>query len=145
MHVSSESASNQTVHNLSHDHQLPHDPDILRQITKCLKPGGRLLVEESDDDCFWDDGGCPGPKLETLLHAWHRSMRERGAEPCIGRLLEAELRSLGAFAEVNTYYIDIPLSGKSSGQLLDSNILVSLIFFVKFLPKIHLEPVGGVP
>lgn len=91
--------------------------DVLQRVAEHLKPGGWLLLEDPDDDCFWDDGGPPGPNIQALLGAWHRSMRERGSEPCIGRMLEAELRSLGTFAEVNSHYIDIPLSGQSSGML----------------------------
>ncbi|KAF5350011.1 hypothetical protein D9756_009111 [Leucocoprinus leucothites] len=95
---------------------LPHGMDMLRQVAKYVKPGGWLLMEEPDDDCFWDNGGPPGPNLQALLTAWHRSMRDREAEPCIGRMLASELRGLGTFAEVNSYYVDIPLSNQSSSK-----------------------------
>ncbi|KAJ3575311.1 hypothetical protein NP233_g1182 [Leucocoprinus birnbaumii] len=95
-------------------YKLPQAMDILRRVTQCLKSGGWLIVEEPDDDCFWNNGGPPGRNIEKLLGAWHRSMRERGAEPCIGRLLEDDLRALGMFTEIHSHYVDIPLSNQSS-------------------------------
>lgn len=99
----------------THELKLPNGEDALRRIMRLVRPGGWLLVEDADTDDITDGVKALGPGITVFLELWSSLMRSRGADPSIGRRLDAIIQSAGGFGEVNVIKVAIPLSQQSPG------------------------------
>lgn len=81
---------------------LPEPQRALERISKLVKPGGWLLIEEvsvsrevKGDACTFRTG------IELLLKFWESN----GQVPAVGSQLESWLRQTGTFSEVNAHEV----------------------------------------
>lgn len=76
---------------------LEHIPDpvfAIRQLSKLLRPGGRLVIISNDFD-FHLRTSPPVAELDDLYAAYCASRRADGGDPCIGRRLPGLLSEAG--------------------------------------------------
>lgn len=106
--------------------QLPNAEEILGRVIQLVKPGGWLLLEESDDTNVRDSGRQLGPGMSAFLKAWLGLLHARGADPAIGRRFEQILESSEAFSEVHVKHSVISMSGKGGGQCLTIFAIMSV-------------------
>jgi hypothetical protein len=77
-------------------------------LTKLVKPGGWLLVEDADNKIYSDKSGdaAHAGVVETL----NDYLRSKGNDPQIGAKIESVLTETGLFSEVNATKVCCPLS-----------------------------------
>lgn len=110
-------------------------------MTELLKPGGWLLLEESDDTNVLDREHSPGPGVSAFLGAWFRVLHARGADPAIGRQFKTFLSTSNAFSEIHTQRSVISLSGKRNGNMWRAFLQGTLVELF-FVPDIGLDALG---
>ena len=70
----------------------------LREMSRLLKPGGRILIEDADRDCMFFE-----PAPTTFVEYWRavqEGQRRRGGDPNVGRKLASYLKGEG-FTDLN--------------------------------------------
>jgi len=87
---------------------IPNASDVLRRLTKLIKPGGWLLVEDIDHKIYSDKSG--DVIHAGVVEALNDYLRPKGTDPQIGAKLESVLIETGLFSEVNAIKVCCPLS-----------------------------------
>ncbi len=105
------------------------DPrQALREIFRCLKPGGRVLIEDADRDCMFFE---PSPPLfPAFWEKVQQGQRRLGGDPNVGRRLAPYLKEFG-FADVRVESQPI-LGGGGDIAFLVRTLMPSL--------NVYLEP-----
>lgn len=92
---------------------LTHIVDVkglLARVSHLLKPGGWLLLEDGDEEDRDQYGTMRGIVGKAPLAAtFHRIMRARGFDPCVGRSHVDLLQKCGIFEEIHSRKLVIPL------------------------------------
>ncbi len=83
---------------------LEHVPDplaVVRAMTRSVRPGGRIILEDDDHDVLrlWPEP----PGFAPLWRAYIRSFDRLGNDPAVGRRLVSLLHQAGAAPERNTW------------------------------------------
>jgi len=108
---------------------IPNSVDVLRQLTKLVKPGGWFLVEDGVVGIYSEKSGDStrarvADKLEGYL-------RSKDSDPQIGAKLESVLVETGIFSQVNAQKVRCPLSpgmtADPKSQLLGETIKRSFL------------------
>ena len=76
------------------EYNLKESPDIVRNLTECLKPGGRLCLLDLDNNCL-NQYELPAKMEEMPLKVMTKLMEEFNFDPYSGRKLYAYLYDLG--------------------------------------------------
>ncbi|CAK5276620.1 unnamed protein product [Mycena citricolor] len=93
---------------------LMHNPNpeaLIDEMAATVKPGGYLLIEDPDFSSLIATGG---PSMVRLMAKWTQMWRDKGCDVQIGKREADLLRSTGAFAQVGSTRIPMPLGGDSS-------------------------------
>jgi len=102
---------------------LPDVESLLKRITEILKPGGIIVLEDPDDEQIDENGIMQGVAGKSpLVSALHQLMKQRQANPCIGRDHTRMLNALGCFSEVHTRKLSLPFT-LTSDSSIDPSIL----------------------
>jgi hypothetical protein len=92
--------------------QLANNKDVVARAARLVKPGGWLLIEETEPGSMVDTGG---PAAARFISLWMELLRGYDATPEIAKDLKQILDSLGLFSQVIVDTLAIPMSGISDG------------------------------
>lgn len=98
------------------------DPlQIVRQMLRCVKPGGRIILEDDDHDTLriWPE--LPG--FNDLWRAYIRSYERMGNDPFVGRRLVDLLHASGARPRRNDMIFFGSCSGAESFEPIVENVI----------------------
>jgi SAM-dependent methyltransferase len=112
---------------------MAHPATVLAEIHRVLRPGGRLVLGDTDDGALVLDP-FPGD-IARALAAKHETARRRGADPFIGRRLPALVRAAGfSRLTVRAQAVDSGALGRSTfgevvlspiAEAIDSDLLAA--------------------
>ncbi|KAI0316474.1 S-adenosyl-L-methionine-dependent methyltransferase [Amylostereum chailletii] len=90
---------------------IPNAADVLKRTIDLVKPGGWLILEDSDDELI-DEHGVPRTALgrSTFIQCLHKIFRDQGSDPCIAPTHERALKASGAFSVVNARKVAMPIT-----------------------------------
>ncbi|KAH0584948.1 hypothetical protein H2248_008219 [Termitomyces sp. 'cryptogamus'] len=93
---------------------LPNWKQVLENIVSLLKPRGWLWIEDADIH-FYDDGPQDlAPSLKAFNDTYLASARAKNVDPLAGSSLNAVLKSMKCFSEVNSIEIKCPTNGQEN-------------------------------
>ncbi|KAK7039679.1 S-adenosyl-L-methionine-dependent methyltransferase [Favolaschia claudopus] len=90
---------------------VPNARDALTRAAALVKPGGWLLLEDINMQKIIETGG---PAISRVTGIWTSIVKDRGADACFGREMESTIRNTGAFSEIHTKMVALPVC-ESSG------------------------------
>lgn len=91
--------------------KLPNVETVLKRVADILKPGGIIILEDPDDEGIDENNFMQGlAGRSPLVSELHKLIRQKGANPCIGRDHAKMLTALGCFSEVHTRKLNLPLT-----------------------------------
>ncbi|KAJ7457658.1 S-adenosyl-L-methionine-dependent methyltransferase [Mycena galericulata] len=85
---------------------VPGSQVVLERVAKLVKPGGWLVLEDLDMQSMMESGG---PVVKEVIRIWRNILNSRGADGDIGRKMESIIEASGAFSELGTQKIAIPI------------------------------------
>jgi SAM-dependent methyltransferase len=72
---------------------LPNPGDLISAMSRCMRPGGVIIVEDIDYRGHFAEPACPA--LDRSVELYTKSVQRRGADPNIGPRLPGLLREAG--------------------------------------------------
>ncbi|KAJ7028972.1 S-adenosyl-L-methionine-dependent methyltransferase [Mycena alexandri] len=104
--------------------------NILQQISRLLKPGGLLLIEDAELGSWYESGG---PATRRFMFKVKEVWTERGADFEFGKNIRDMIASLGDFPDIHVRQIHIPFAGNGPEHLKeleqsDSRITMDMYF-----------------
>jgi SAM-dependent methyltransferase len=103
---------------------LEHVPDpleVVRQMARAVKPGGRVVLEDDDHEVLTLHPEPAG--FSALWSAYMRTYSEVGNDPRVGRKLVALLHDAGLSPKRNTWLFFGSCAGEAQFEALVSNML----------------------
>ena len=95
-----------------------------------LAPGGTITLQEPNDGRMLDNDGPLPPSVAKFMEAFHKGMRAKGTDPCMGLQLKPTLVESGVFEEINEQVVQIPYSQQTNGAV--SSLVLSDICIAEF-------------
>jgi hypothetical protein len=98
----------------THRAQLPDPQRVLERISRLVKPGGWLLLEEVaiSGEVVGDHAPAVRTAFKLLLKYWESN----GQIPLVGTQLESWVRQTGTFDDVNVHSVITPVGNLSSSS-----------------------------
>jgi len=90
--------------------------DALRRISRLVKPGGLLVVEDADNSSFAETAG---PASRRFVSVVKQTFDERGADLDFGRKIPDIIGSLGDFPDAQFQKITMPFGGNGPDDALN--------------------------
>ncbi|KAJ6480880.1 S-adenosyl-L-methionine-dependent methyltransferase [Mycena sanguinolenta] len=112
-----EAESFDIVHARSVMIHVKNSEDVLRRASRLVKPGGLLLMEETDLVSFAESGG---PATRRFMYAIKAFQESQGADVEFGRKAEGLVKSLGDFSDVQVKKISMPFGGNGPDAALNN-------------------------
>ncbi|KAJ7261794.1 hypothetical protein B0H12DRAFT_1013214 [Mycena haematopus] len=91
-------------------------PDTLRRVSRLVKPGGLLLIEELD---FGSHGESGGPATREIIAKIMAIQSRLGVDVEFGKKVEAIVTSLGEFAGIQVTKVSMPFGTNTSDEALN--------------------------
>ncbi|KAF7374728.1 S-adenosyl-L-methionine-dependent methyltransferase [Mycena sanguinolenta] len=98
---------------LKSDTKLVDGAATIRRVSRLVKPGGLLLIEDTDLVSLAESGG---PATRQLLYKYKEIQNALGADTELGRKIEAIITSLGDFSDIQVKKLSIPFSANGPGK-----------------------------
>ncbi|KAJ7286996.1 S-adenosyl-L-methionine-dependent methyltransferase [Mycena rebaudengoi] len=91
---------------------LPDGEKALERAAKLVKPGGWLIVEDSDLRRMVETGG---PIVSKVVGLWLQILQSRGADAEIARRMESIIQNSHMFSEIHSKIVAVPICKYDSG------------------------------
>ncbi|KAJ7227843.1 S-adenosyl-L-methionine-dependent methyltransferase [Mycena haematopus] len=95
---------------------VPNPTNVLHRVSRLVKPGGLLLIEEPDLVSFAESGG---PATRRFIYKIKEIQEAGGVEVQFGRNVEGVIGSLGGFEDVRVRRVGMPFGGKGPDEALN--------------------------
>ncbi|KAF7374729.1 S-adenosyl-L-methionine-dependent methyltransferase [Mycena sanguinolenta] len=103
--------------------------DALRRASKLVKPGGLLLIEDLDAISLAESGG---PATRRSQYKLKEIQERRGVDVEFGRKIEAIIKSLGDFSDIQVKKVSMPFGANTSDETLNQLGLAMKKFITEF-------------
>lgn len=100
---------------------VPRPLDVVRQMVRAVRPGGRIVLGDDDHEMLTLNPACP--PAERLWGAYMRTYELIGADPLVGRRLPSLLVGAGARLERTTLVDFGSCSGHSTFGIAVDNLI----------------------
>jgi SAM-dependent methyltransferase len=108
--------------------KLPNVETVLKRVADILKPGGIIILEDPDDEGIDENNDMQGlAGRSPLVSELHKLIRQRGANPCIGRDHARMLTALECFYEVHTRKLNLPLTRTEDSSIGSHSLLSNFL------------------
>ncbi|KAF7374726.1 S-adenosyl-L-methionine-dependent methyltransferase [Mycena sanguinolenta] len=91
-------------------------PNALLRVSRLVKPGGLLLIEDLDGISAAESGG---PATRQVVYKLKEIQERRGVDIGFGRKIEALITSLGNFSDIQAKKISMPYGANASDEALN--------------------------
>ncbi|KAJ7725330.1 S-adenosyl-L-methionine-dependent methyltransferase [Mycena metata] len=90
--------------------------EVIQQISRLLKPGGLLLIEDAELGSWYESGGSATRRfMSKVREVW----TERGADFELGKNIQHMIASLGDFPDIHVRQIRLPFAGNGPDETLN--------------------------
>ncbi|KAJ6513049.1 S-adenosyl-L-methionine-dependent methyltransferase [Mycena sanguinolenta] len=110
-------------------------PNTLLRVSRLVKPGGLLLIEDLDSISAAESGG---PATRRVVYKFKEIQERRGVDIEFGRKIEAIIRSLDNFSDIHAKKISMPYGANGPDEALNQlglGMKKSFLGFVWSLPS----------